>query len=63
MLKKERYNIMLNPRIVVAIDNYAKTFNSSRSEVVNDILFDYVSENRLFQIPEETEIIGQLKVF
>lgn len=64
MLKKERYNIMLSPRIITAIDNYAKRIDSSRSELVNDILLKFVSENELFFNSNEDDcIIGQLEVF
>lgn len=63
MLKKERFNIMLNPRVVGAIDNYSKVIDSSRSELINNILYDYLSENDLLHyIPKEAEVIGQLKV-
>ncbi len=63
MLKKERFNIMLNPRIVCAIDNYSKAIDSSRSELINNILSDYITENDLFHyIPKEPELVGQLKV-
>ncbi len=63
MLKKERFNIMLNPRIVGAIDNYSKVIDSSRSELINNILSDYISENHLFHyIPKEPEVAGQLEV-
>ena len=63
MLKKERFNIMLNPRYVTSIDNYSKIINLSRSELINDIISDYISKNNLYHyFDKEPDVPGQLKV-
>lgn len=44
MLKKERYNLTLNPKVVAIIDKMASQSRFSRSEYINRILLDYIEE-------------------
>ena len=62
MLKKERFNVMFNPRVIAAIDAYANFIDSSRSEILNEIAYNYVMENNLFSFVSEEQIDGQLEV-
>lgn len=48
MIVKERYNIMLNPRIVEIIDIEAAKLDLSRSAYINDLLLQYIAESGLF---------------
>lgn len=62
MLKKVRYNIMLFPRIIAAIDLQARRLETSRSDLIQQILSDYIIENDLYINSPEEEIDGQLEV-
>ena len=42
-MSKQRYNIMLNPAIVAKIDYHAEQLDMSRSDLINRILFDELS--------------------
>ena len=61
MLKKVRYNIMLFPRVIAAIDLQARRLETSRSDLIQQILSDYIIENDLY-INSSDEIDGQLEV-
>lgn len=39
-MPKKRYNIMLNPAIVAKIDYHAEQLDTTRSELINRILYD-----------------------
>ena len=62
MLKKVRYNIMLFPRIINAIDFQARRLDTSRSDLIQQILSDYIIENDLLSNQSEEQIDGQLEV-
>lgn len=62
MLKKVRYNIMLFPRVIAAIDLQARRLETSRSDLIQQILSDYIIENDLYINSSEEEIEGQLEV-
>ena len=62
MLKKVRYNIMLFPRVIAAIDLQARRLETSRSDLIQHILSDYIIENDLYINSSEEEIDGQLEV-
>lgn len=62
MLKKVRYNIMLFPRVIAAIDLQARRLETSRSDLIQQILSDYIIENDLYINSSEEEIDGQLEV-
>lgn len=61
-MNKLRYNIMLFPRIVNAIDFQARRLDTSRSELIQQILSDYIIENDLLLNQHEEQIDGQLEV-
>lgn len=58
--KKERYNIMLTTRVVKIIDHHAQNLDMSRSELVLQILSDYIVDNNLFYPDEDENIPGQV---
>ena len=60
--KKERYNIMLFPRIIAALDIQARRLDTSRSDLIQQILSDYIIENDLYIFQPEEQIKGQLEV-
>ncbi len=62
MSKKERYNLMLFPRIIESIDFQAQRLDCSRSELIQNILSDYIIENDLLINQAEEQIDGQLEV-
>lgn len=63
MIVKERYNIMLNPRLVEIIDREAAKAEQSRSAWINDILSQYVSEaGLLFSGSYSNNVIGQVEM-
>lgn len=63
MVKKERYNLMLNPRVVNALDYQAKRLGKSRSALIDDIFCVYIIENGLLNILQKDEqIVEQLEV-
>lgn len=51
MLKKVRYNIILNPNYVAAIDIAAARARQSRSSYINDMLKQHVEDNNLLFPP------------
>lgn len=60
---KERYNIMLNPRLVEIIDREAAKAEQSRSAWINAILSQYVSEAGLmFSDSYSDNFIGQVEM-
>ncbi len=44
MLKKERYNLTLNPKVVAIIDKMAMQSRLSRSDYINRLLINYIEE-------------------
>lgn len=62
MQKKERYNLMLFPRVIESIDFQARRLDCSRSELIQKILSDYIIENDLLINQAEEQIDGQLEV-
>lgn len=67
MLKKERYNLMLNPRVVGMIDKLAEREDLSRSEYVNKLFIEHCRERKdymvmSFGINPEIELIKDLEV-
>lgn len=61
---KVRINIMLSPRIIKILDNVASRHFLSRSQLISNIVFDYLKNNNLFccddgedQDPRELEVI------
>lgn len=55
---KQRYNIMLNPKIVSSIDSICSDNDLSRSEFINSILSDFLLDNGLVNPqPEPSELI------
>lgn len=60
MIVKERYNIMLNPRIVEIIDMEAAKLDLSRSAYINDLLLQYIAESDLFLSNSDDSV--QIKV-
>ena len=61
-MNKVRYNIMLFPRIIQAIDVQAHRLGTSRSDLIQQILSDYIIENDLIINSAEERIDGQLEV-
>lgn len=61
-MNKVRYNLMLFPRIIESIDFQAQRLDCSRSELIQNILSDYIIENDLFLNQAEEQIDGQLEV-
>lgn len=59
MVLKQRYNIMLNPNIVLILDELACKLSSSRSELIGDILSSYIIESNLNLEFSVNEIPGQ----
>lgn len=59
---KQRYNIMLNPKIVNSIDIICADNGLSRSEFINSILSDFLLDNGLDSRPESNEIIDDQTV-
>lgn len=59
---KQRYNIMLNPKIVNSIDIICADNDLSRSEFINSILSDFLLDNGLDSRPEPNEIIDDQTV-
>lgn len=53
---KQRYNIMLNPKIVSSIDSICADNDLSRSDFINSILSDFLLDNGLDSRPEPNEI-------
>lgn len=51
MLKKVRYNIILNPNYVAAIDVAAARAQQSRSSYINEMLKQHVEDNNLLFPP------------
>ena len=67
MLRKERYNLTLNPRVVCMIDKLAEREDLSRSEYVNDLLITHCRNLKdfmqiAFDINPESEILKDLEV-
>ena len=62
---KVRINIMLSPRIIKILDNVASRHFLSRSQLISNIIFDFLKNNNLFccdddgedQDPRELEVI------
>lgn len=55
---KQRYNLMLNPKIVSSIDSICADNDLSRSEFINSILSDFLLDNGLVNPqPESSELI------
>lgn len=55
---KQRYNIMLNPKIVSSIDSICADNDLSRSEFINSVLSDFLLDNFLVNPqPEPSELI------
>lgn len=61
-MKKQRYNIMLNPAIVAKIDYHARELDKSRSDLINYILFDCLRDFGDVPEDEKNEIDGQIEV-
>lgn len=57
---KKRYNIMLNPAIVAKIDYHANELDISRSDLINRILFDELSNFGDVLDLSDPEIIDQI---
>ena len=57
---KQRYNIMLNPAVVERIDHHAQELSMSRSEVINFILYDCVSNFEGVPVASELKLDGQV---
>lgn len=53
--KKGRYNVILPPSIVKAIDDYAKIRGLSRSALIASVMFEYLAERG--QIGDGRDII------
>lgn len=49
---KQRYNLMLNPGIVSKIDKYAASNELSRSDVINQLLFEFVFDRAISDDPD-----------
>lgn len=43
-MRKQRYNIMLNPALVRKIDYHASKLDKTRSELINYILYDCLKD-------------------
>lgn len=56
---KQRYNIMLNPKIVSSIDSICADNNLSRSEFINSVLSDFLLDNGLDSLPDPNEILEE----
>lgn len=61
-MNKIRYNIMLFPRVIEAIDIQARRLDTSRSDLIQQILSDYIIENDILINQAEEQIDGQLEV-
>ena len=61
-MKKERYNIMLFPKIIAVLDNHARNLEMSRSDLIQQILSDYIIENSLYLSSAEEQLSGQIEV-
>ena len=57
---KQRYNIMLNPAIVAKIDYHANKLDMSRSDLINRILFDELSNYGDVPDLSDPELDGQV---
>lgn len=53
---------MLFPTIIDAIDVQAQRLDCSRSELIQNILSDYIIDNDLFFSKSDEQINGQLEV-
>ena len=62
MQKKERINIMLAPKIISILDNYACRLDTSRSDLIQQILSGYIVDNGLDISFKDEQIAGQLEV-
>lgn len=56
---KQRYNIMLNPKIVSSIDSICADNDLSRSEFINSVLSDFLLDNGLDSLPDPNEILEE----
>ena len=59
-MPKLRYNLMLNPAVVSRIDVYAEERDISRSEAINEILYDFCNDNDIYNY-ESDKILNQLE--
>lgn len=62
MIIKQRYNIMLNPNVVAIIDKISKDEFRSRSEIIGEILLQYINEHNLSTVPDVYEVSGQIDI-
>lgn len=62
MIIKQRYNIMLNSNVVAIIDKISKDEFRSRSEIIGEILLQYINEHNLSTVPDVYEVSGQIDI-
>lgn len=63
MLKKERYNIMLNPNYMLILEKYSDRMCVSRSYLINEILKEFIEEKGLNTNGINYDVMdGQLEV-
>lgn len=62
MIIKQRYNIMLNPNVVAIIDKISKDEFRSRSEIIGEILLQYINEHDFSAVPDVYEVSGQIDI-
>ena len=58
---KKRYNVMLNPALVARIDYHAKQLDMSRSNLINQIVFDELMNYGDIPDEKDPEIDNQIK--
>ncbi|MCM1334597.1 MAG: hypothetical protein NC084_00065 [Bacteroides sp.] len=59
MLKKQRYNVMLNPRSMDILDGYCRTADISRSSLIDGLILDFINDEGLLLEHFEKDIEGQ----
>lgn len=61
MIKKKRYNVMLNPRSMDILEDQSRSLDISRSALIDRIINDYIFDEGLFldNVPDVEMIDGQ----